>query len=498
MEIQETGSEGLSKTFKVTVSAKELQARLDKRIAEMQPQVRLKGFRPGKVPVSHIKKMYGKSILSDIVQNTVMETSEKALVERDLRAAAQPDIRLETDMNKVSAGADLSYQMQVDVMPEFKPADPASLELEKLKGEASEAEITEQLQKLADENRSYAPRPKSQKAKEGDLVTIDFLGKIDGEPFEGGAAEDAKLVLGKGGFIPGFEDGIVGAKPGSDIEVKVRFPDDYGAADLAGKDAVFEVKVKEVEAPEDASIDDELAQRFGLDDLEALRNAVKTQIEMGLQSLARQKLKRQLLDKLDAIHDFDLPARMVEAEFQSIWGQVQREGLDEDMSEDEQREEFRKIAERRVRLGLVLAEIGRAAGVVVTDQELGQAIVQQARQYRGQEQAVFDAYKNNPQLQAQLRAPLYEEKVVDHIVSVAKTTERAATREELEAEDDSPFGEAGGGKAEGKKAAAKKPATKKAAAKTDGKAEAKSGDKKAAAKKPAAKKSSAKAKAKDD
>ena len=447
LQIVEKSSGGLSRTFGVLVPANDLTEKLEARIAEITPQLNLKGFRPGKVPPAHIRRIYGKSLMGEVIEQTLSESTQKAIDDAKLRPAGQPDLKLESNMEEVLAGkADLAYEISVELIPEFEPVDVSTLKLKRPVYEPTDADIDESLAELAQQNRTYEARTgKTVKAKDGDMVVIDFTGRIDGEAFEGGAAEDAQLVLGSGQFIPGFEEQLVGAKPGADLVVKVAFPADYGVDRLAGKDAEFEVKVKEVRAPVQAAADDEFAKKLGMADLDALKEAVRTQLKSRYERMSRFKLKRALLDVLDEKHAFDLPPNMVDAEFQGIWAQVQaeteREGpADEDKgkSEDQLKEEYRKIAERRVRLGLVLAEIGRARNISVTDQEVMQGAREEAMRYPGQEQQVFDAIRNNPQVQAQLRAPIYEDKVVDAIFEAAKVTDQKVSKEKLLEDDELP------------------------------------------------------------
>jgi trigger factor len=408
--------------------------------------------------------------MSEVVEQTLNETSQKVLSENQLRVATQPELKPSSDMEEVLAGRqDLTYALEVEVMPEFEPADISQISLTRLTYQPSDAEIDEALAEVAKQNRTYAPRTgKSVKANDGDQLLIDFIGRIGGEAFEGGAAEDAELVLGQGRFIPGFEEQLVGAKPGSDVTVSVTFPEGYQAEHLAGKAAEFEVKVKEVREPKEAEADDALAVSLGLSDLTALREALRANLENEYRGASRFKLKRALLDALDARHDIPLPERMVDAEFDAIWAQVQadeaRDGRapeDEGKSEETLKAEYRRIAERRVRLGLVLAEIGQREGVSVNDQELTEAMRNEARRYGEMAQQMFDYLRQNPQAQAQLRAPLYEEKVVDLILSRAQVADEAVSKEVLLADDELPEGISE--KAEAPKKAAKKPAKAKAA-----------------------------------
>lgn len=449
MQIVEKSGEGLSRVYGVTVPAADLAERLDARITEITPQLNIKGFRPGKVPPAHVRRVHGKALMAELVEQTITETTQKVLEENKLRPAGEPDLKPEGDLQDVVDGkADLSFEIALEIMPEFDPVDPATLELVRPVYKPGDDEVDEALAELAKQNRSFEPRTgKTVKAKDGDQVTIDFVGKIDGEAFEGGSAEGAQLVLGSGSFIPGFEDQLVGAKPDSDVVVKVTFPEEYQAAHLAGKEAEFEVKVTAVSAPVDTVADDAFAEKLGIESLDKLKTLLRDNIEQQYVSASRFKLKRALLDALDTKHDFPLPPKMVEAEFAAIWTQVQQDKAQEslppedaDKSDEQLESEYRKIAERRVRLGLVLAEIGRVNNVQVTEQELLEAMRQEAMRYGPQAQQVFDMFRQNPNAQAQLRAPIFEDKVVDLIVEKAKVEDKDVSKDELMAEDDLPEG----------------------------------------------------------
>lgn len=471
MQIVEKSGEGLSRVFGVTVPAKDLTDALEARIAEITPTLSIKGFRPGKVPTAHVRRLYGKALMSEVVEKTLSESAQKVLEDNKLRPAGDPDLKPEGDMNAVIDGkADLAYEIAVDIMPDFEPVDPATLSLSRPVYEPTDKEVEEALADLAKQNRTYETRTgKAVKAKDGDMVVIDFVGKLDGVAFEGGSAEGAELVLGSGQFIPGFEDQLVGATPDGDVEVKVTFPETYQAETLKGKDAVFDVKVKEVKAPVDAPADDALATRLGIESLEKLRELLKGNLEREYAGASRFKLKRALLDQLDAKHDFPLPPKMVEAEFAAIWQQVEQDKEsgqlppeDAEKSDEKLKEEYRKIAERRVRLGLVLAEIGRANNVQVTEQELNEAMRQEAMKYGPQAQQVFDLFRQNPNAQAQLRAPIFEDKVVDLIVGKATVKDQKVSKDELMAEDELPEGYGDGEPARPAKKAAPKKAKAKA------------------------------------
>ena len=435
MEVTEKSAEGLDRRFLVKVSAAELDEKLVARLEEIKGQVHLKGFRKGKAPVSFLRKMYGKGVMGEIVQEIVTETSQKAFSERDLQPASQPSPEFHSDMEEVIAGkADLEYDVHAEILPTFEPMDVSGLALTRLVADVPEEDIEDALKKVAEQQTSYAARDDGAKAETGDMTVIDFVGSVDGEEFEGGKGEGVNLVLGSNSFIPGFEDQLVGAKAGDDLTVKVTFPEDYNAEQLAGKDAEFAVTVNEVQAPEEVAIDDELAKKLGLDDLAALKERLTERIETEYKQLSRGHLKRALLDKLDAAHDFELPNGMVNAEFDQIWRQVEaaeRDEEDKDKTEDELKEEYRKIAERRVRLGLVLAEIGKKADVQVPQEDLQREMINMARAYPGQEREVLEFYQKNPAAVQQLRAPLFEEKVVDYIFERAEVSEEKVSKEKL-------------------------------------------------------------------
>lgn len=486
MQVTETLSEGLKREFKVVVEAAELNTRLDAKLDEIKGQVQLKGFRPGKVPKAHLKKTYGKSVMGDVIQETVGETSQKAIEEKNLKPALQPNIELEGDVEPVIEGtADLAYKLTFEIMPDFDLPDFSSLKLTRPVVEVSDEEIEEALGRMAAQQQSYEPKDDKAKADEGDRLTIDFLGKIDGVPFEGGAAEGASLVIGSGQFIPGFEEQLKGAKKGDEVLVKVTFPEEYGAENLAGKDAEFDVTVQEVAGPAETKIDDEFAKQMGLESLDALKEALKGRMGEDYARISRSRVKRSLLDELDGITDFELPPTMLEQELEQIIQQAQSEKAhsaedydpehdhDHDHSDveitDEERDEYKTIAGRRVRLGLLLSEVGSRNEITVTQEEVNRAIAEQARNYPGQEQQVFQFYTQNQQAQAQLRAPLFEDKVVDYILELAKVTDEKVTREALLEDPDASAEDAVDAKDDKpkkKKAAAKKKtATKKKDAK---------------------------------
>ncbi len=444
MQIDEVANEGLSRTYSVKVPKEDLAKKLEEKIKEMQPQVSLKGFRPGKVPTAHIRKMFGQSIMKDVVEDALNESSQKAINDNKIRPAGQPKIDLRANGDEVTKGeADLEYQMTVEMIPDFEPADPAKLKFTRLNSEIGDEVLEERMGNFAQGQKSYKKKAKTAKAKKEDAVLINFVGRIDGEAFDGGSMDEHELVLGSETFIPGFEDQLIGKKAGDKLDVTVTFPENYGVDTLSGKEAIFETEVLEVRGAQDAKLDDDLAQKFGFEDLDKMTEVVKEQLEGEYKMQSRLKLKRAILDELDGKHGFDLPPGMVEAEFSNIWAQVQAEkeagNLDEEdakKSDKQLEKDYRKIAERRVRLGLVLAEIGQKAEINVTNEELQQAMVAEARRYPGQEQQVFEFYQKNPQAVAQLRAPIYEEKVVDLIIEQAKITDKKVKKEELFKEDE--------------------------------------------------------------
>jgi trigger factor len=445
MQISETLSQDLHKQFTVTILASELDSRVNARLEEMKPKVNLKGFRPGKAPVSFLKKQFGKSIMGEVVEAAVNEGSAKAISDNKLKPALQPRVEPVGSVEDVVDGkSDLTFKVIVDLMPEFDAADPATLTVERLTADIAEADIDEALDRLAKNVRNFVTKDGA--AAKDDTVVIDYEGSIDGVPFEGGKGSDFSLTLGSGTFIPGFEDGLIGVAAGDNRDVKVTFPTEYHAPEMAGKDAIFAVTVKEVKSPEETPIDDELAKKLGLDDLATLKTRIREQLENDYKSASRLHLKRRVLDALDSAHSFPLPPAMVEHEFANIWAQVEeelkREGktaADEGKTEDELKAEYHKIAERRVRLGLVLGKLGEQNGITVAGDEVQRAIMARARQFPGQEQQVFQFYAQNQQAQAEIRAPLFEDKVVDFIAELATVTDKKVDKETLFADpEDEP------------------------------------------------------------
>ena len=445
MQVTETKAEGLKREIEIVVPASDLEARLQTRLFEAKDKVQLKGFRPGKVPVAHLRKMYGKSLMAEIVNEILNETPGSVMAERKERAAMRPEIAMSEDegeAEKVLNGqSDFKFTLSYETLPQFDVKETSGIKIERPIVEVSDAEVDEQVERLAENARTY--EEKDAAAEKGDKVTIDFVGKIDGEPFEGGSAEDADLVIGSNRFIPGFEEQLIGAAKGGEKLVEVTFPEDYGAAHLAGKLATFDVTVKQVQAPTETAIDDEMAKKLGLESLDKLKEIVRDQIQSQYGMATRQKVKRQLLDALDKEYDFELPEKLVEAEFDNIWNQVQRELTesgksfeDEDTTEEKARAEYRRLAERRVRLGLVLSEIGEKAGVPVGEEELQRALFEQMRRFPGQEQEILKMFQENPEAIQSIRAPLYEEKVVDHLLAQVDVTDKTVTKEELMAADE--------------------------------------------------------------
>lgn len=442
MQVTETGREGLKRTLKVVVAKTELDERFNGRLDEIKDRVQIKGFRKGKVPMPHLKKVYGKSLMAEVLEQAVQDTSLKALKERNERPAGQPKIELVDAeggaMEKVINGeADLAYSMSFEVLPPIPLADFSTLKLERLAADVEDADMERALNELSERNTSFEPE-EGRVAADGDMLTLDFAGKIDGETFEGGSAEGANLVLGKGQFIPGFEEGLIGAKAGDERTVTATFPAEYPMPNLAGKEAVFEVKVKSVSRPLKPEIDDAFAAGIGAETLEKLKELVKAQLQRELDFAARVKLKRELLDELDKAHTFELPPSLVDFEFNNIWRQVEtnlkatnKTFADEGKTEEQAREEYRKIAERRVRLGLVVGEIGEKNKITVSQDELRRSLIEQARRYPGQEKMVYEYYEKTPGALAELRAPIFEDKVIDFIIDAAKPVEKKVAKDEL-------------------------------------------------------------------
>ena len=458
MQITDTITEGAKREFRVTVPASDLEMRVNERLEELKRQVRINGFRPGKVPVAHLKKVYGRSVMAETIEQVVRETSSQVVADRGLKLAMDPTITLpqETaEIEGVIAGkADLSYTVAVEVVPQIALADFASIQLEKPVADVTDEEVEAALRNLAEQNRSYTGRPESEQAQSGDRVVISFKGTVNGEAFEGGSGEDVPVVIGASVLLPGFEDQLIGIAAGETRTVNVTFPADYAEPKLAGQAAVFEVTAKAVEVPNPVTIDEAFATALGAESVDKLREAVRERITREYAAASRQKLKRVLLDQLDVMHKFEAPPTLVETEFNNVWNAVLADLKsqnhtfeDEGTTEEKAREEYRGIADRRVRLGLVLAEIGEKNGIKVSDEEVSRGIVERVRQYRGREQEAWDFYRKNAAAQASVRAPIYEEKVVDFILELAAVTEKKVTKDELFKEDEATLPADGGGTA---------------------------------------------------
>ncbi|BBK37380.1 trigger factor [Allostella sp. ATCC 35155] len=460
MNVVETSSQGLKREFKVTVPAAELSGKVDSRLAEIAKTANMPGFRPGKVPLPVLRRRFGQALLGEVLQETLEAGAQMAMEERGLRPALQPKV----DIQSFNEGGDLEYTMAVEVLPTITPTDFAAIELERLRVAVDEAEIDKALQRVAEQHKRSVPIAEPRPVQSGDVAVVDFEGFVDGKAFAGGKAEGFHLEVGSGMFIPGFEDQLIGREVGQPFDVEVTFPAEYGNKQLAGQPARFAVTISEIKVPAPAEVDDELATQIGFPSLAELRNAARQEMEKDFSAVARARLKRELLDKLSAGHDFEVPAGMVDLEFEGIWSRVEEqrkaaaaqppaEGGDEaaaepdpDAGKDDEtlKAEYRAIAERRVRLGLLLAEVGRLNNINVAPEEINQAISEEARRYPGQERQVIEFYEKNPQAVASIRAPLFEDKVVDHIVDQAKVSERSVPVEELLRDpDDQP--EAAGG-----------------------------------------------------
>ncbi|MBD1205550.1 MAG: trigger factor [Rhodobacteraceae bacterium] len=435
MQVTETLNEGLKRAYTITVTAAELDAKVQEKLVEAQPEIEMKGFRKGKVPLAILKKQFGQRLLGDAMQDAIDGAMKDHFDKTGDRPALQPDVKM-VDGETWAEGKDVVVEMSYEALPPIPELDAGKIVLEKLVVKASEADIDEALANLAGNAKNFEDRKKGAKAKDGDQIVIDFKGSVDGELFEGGSAEDYPLVLGSKSFIPGFEDQLVGAKVGDEVSVNVTFPEEYGAKHLAGKAAVFACTVKAVKEAKPAEIDDELAKKYGAEDLAALKGQIAERLESEYKGASRAVMKRALLDQLDGLVKFDLPARLVDAEAAQIAHQLWHEENPHEHGHNhgniEPTDEHKTLAERRVRLGLLLAEVGRKAEVTVTDAEMTQAVLAQARNYPGQERAYFEFVQKNQQVQQQLRAPIFEDKVVDHIVAGAKVTEKEVAKDELQ------------------------------------------------------------------
>ncbi len=447
MQVTETVSEGLKREFKVVVPAADLATKVDERLDEMKDRVRINGFRPGKVPVSHLKRLYGRAAMAEAIEGAVREANAKIVTDRGFKLVREPQVTLPSEQTEVESmiegKSDLSYTVAIEIMPPIELADFKGIEIERLAAEVADSEVDEALDRLAKENRPFAARAEGAKAESGDRVVIDFEGRLDGRPFEGGAGGDVAVAIGSNTFIPGFEEQLVGIGSGDKRTIKVTFPATYPAENLAGKEAEFDVTAKSVESPAEIKIDDEFAKSLGLDSLDKLKDMIKERLAREHASMSRQKLKRALLDQLDTKHKFSPPPSLVEDEFNNVWKTVvndleaqRRTFADEGTTEEKAKEDYRAIAERRVRLGLVIAEIGERNKIGVTDEELTRAVMDRARQFPGKEQQVWDHFRKNPEAVATIRAPIFEDKVIDYILELAKVTDKKVTREELYKDDE--------------------------------------------------------------
>ena len=447
MQVTETLSEGLRREFKVVVPAAELDAKVNERLDEMKGRIRLDGFRPGKVPVAHLKRVYGRSAMAEVIEAAVRDANNQIVSERGYKLAAEPKVTLPEEKDAIEqliAGkSDLNYTMAVEIVPPIELTDFKAIKLTRLTSDVADAEIEEAVARIAEQSKPYTTRPAGEKAASGDRVVISFAGTIDGKPFEGGSGDDSTVLIGSNTFIPGFEDQLIGIATGETRTLKVKFPEHYQAEHLAGKDAEFIVTAKAIESPGSVTLDDAFAKALGLESIAKLRDAIKDRLAREHAGMSRQKLKRALLDELDKRHKFEPPPTLVEEEFTRVWKTVLQElererktFADENTTEEKAKEEYRAIAERRVRLGLVLAEIGEKNSITVTDDELNRAVMEQARQFPGREQQVWDYYRKTPAAVAGLRAPIYEEKVVDFLLELAGVTEKKVPREELYKEEE--------------------------------------------------------------
>jgi trigger factor len=447
MQVTETLSEGLKREYKVVVPAAELDAKVNVRLDELKGQVRINGFRPGKVPVSHLKRLYGRSAMAEVIENTVRDANTQIVSEHGFKLAAEPKVTLPSEegaIEQLIAGkSDLNYTMALEIVPAIVLTDFKAIKLTRLVSEVADAEVDEGIARIVEQNKPYSPRGEGEKAVKDDRVIMSFAGTIDGEPFEGGTGDDTAVLIGSNTFIPGFEEQLIGIAAGETRTLKVKFPEHYQAPHLAGKDAEFVVTAKSIETPGAVTLDDNFAKSLGLDSLAKLREAVKDRLAREQVGMSRQKIKRALLDELDKRHKFEPPPSLVEEEFERVWKSLQQEMenekktfADENTTEEKAKAEYRAISERRVRLGLVLAEIGEKNNITVTDEELNRAVMEHVRQFPGREQQVWEYYRKNPQAIAALRAPIYEEKVVDFLLELADVTEKKVAREELYKEDD--------------------------------------------------------------
>lgn len=447
MQVTETLAEGLKHEFKVSVPASDLDAKADAKLVDLKDKVRLNGFRPGKVPVAHLKKVYGRSVMAETIDQTIRDTNTQIFTDRGFRLATEPKITMPTETKEVEellAGkTDLTYTVAIEVVPTIQLADFKTFSVEKPVVDVTDAEVDEAIKRIAEQNRPYAAKGEGAKAENGDRVTINFKGTIEGVAFDGGTGEGIQVVIGAGQFIPGFEEQLVGIGAGETRMLKVSFPKNYASEKLAGQPAEFETTATAIEAPGETKIDDEFAKTLGLESLDKLKEAARERLVAEFAGATRQRVKRALLDRLDDSHKFEAPPSLIDEEFNLMWNSIKAEMdssgktfADENTTEEAAKEEYRKIADRRVRLGLVLSEIGEKNKITVTDDEVGRAVIERARSMPGREKEVWDYYRSNANALAQLRAPIYEDKVVDFILELANVTEKKVSREDLFKDDE--------------------------------------------------------------
>jgi trigger factor len=447
MQVTETLAEGLKHEFQISVPAADLDAKADARLVDLKDKVRLNGFRPGKVPVSHLKKVYGRSVMAETIDQTIRDTNSQIFTERGFRLATEPKITMPTETKEVeqllSGKSDLTYTVSIEVVPTIKLADFKTFALDKPVADVTDAEVDEAIQRIADQNRAYGAKDEGVKADTGDRVTINFKGTINGVPFDGGTGENIQVVIGAGQFIPGFEEQLIGIGAGETRTLKVSFPKNYASEKLAGQPAEFETTATVIEKPLPTEVNEDFAKTLGLESLDKLREAVRARLGAEFAGATRQRVKRALLDRLDESHKFEAPSSLIDDEFNLMWNSIKAEMessgktfADENTTEEAAKDEYRKIADRRVRLGLVLSEIGEKNKITVTDDEVSRAVIERARQMPGREKEVWDYYRNNAQALAQLRAPIFEDKVVDFILELANVSEKKVSREELFKDDD--------------------------------------------------------------
>jgi len=447
MQVTETLTEGLKHEFQISVPASDLDAKADARLVDLKDKVRLNGFRPGKVPVSHLKKVYGRSVMAETIDQTIRDTNSQIFTERGFRLATEPKITMPTEEKAVedilTGKSDLTYTVSIEVVPAIALADFKSFAVEKPVAEVTDADVNDAIKRVADQNRAFAAKAEGAKAETGDRVTISFKGTIDGTPFDGGTGENIQVTIGSNTFIPGFEEQLLGIASGETRTLKVSFPKNYASEKLAGQPAEFETTATLIEAPQETEINDEFAKTLGLESLDKLKEAARERLTAEFAGATRQRVKRMLLDRLDESHQFEAPPSLVEEEFNLMWNSIKAEMessgktfADEDRTEEAARQEYHKIADRRVRLGLVLSEIGEKNKITVTDDEVSRAVIERARGMPGREKEVWDYYRKNANALAQLRAPIYEDKVVDFILELASVTEKKVTREDLYRDDD--------------------------------------------------------------